>query len=185
MGAYLCQKTFCWNTFILLPNTWICPLCVHCWQHTLPTVYSLLTAHSTLSKYSLQAWNNFSCRKLYPVFIKKNIQALFASSIQCVQLFFLVATGMLVFIILILGCFLFSFQSNFAMGCTATTRHTCFMLDFGLSRQYVDQDGFIRPVRILTLALGLRHWRQGGCIMYACMPFFYRRIKTCNLNSIA
>ena len=42
-------------------------------------------------------------------------------------------------------CYIHS-QSNFAMGATSSTGHTCFMLDFGLSRQYTKSNGEVRPV---------------------------------------
>ena len=38
------------------------------------------------------------------------------------------------------------FQSNFAMGNTPDTCHSCFMLDFGLARQYTKSNGDVRPV---------------------------------------
>ena len=37
-------------------------------------------------------------------------------------------------------------QSNFAIGNTKDTRKIVFMLDFGLSRQYVNNEGQVRAV---------------------------------------
>lgn len=37
--------------------------------------------------------------------------------------------------------------SNFAMGNTPDTCHSCFMLDFGLARQYTKSNGEVRPAR--------------------------------------
>lgn len=40
--------------------------------------------------------------------------------------------------------------SNFAMGNTPDTCHSCFMLDFGLARQYTKSNGDVRPVSTNT-----------------------------------
>ena len=46
---------------------------------------------------------------------------------------------------------LFYFQSNFAMGSSTDTFHSCFMLDFGLARQFTKGNGEVRPVSMITL----------------------------------
>lgn len=38
-------------------------------------------------------------------------------------------------------------QSNFAMGRLPSTYRKCYMLDFGLARQYTNTTGEVRPVR--------------------------------------
>ena len=45
----------------------------------------------------------------------------------------------------------FSFQSNFAMGNTPETSHNCYMLDFGLARQFTKGNGEVRPVSAVNL----------------------------------
>lgn len=42
-----------------------------------------------------------------------------------------------------------SAQSNFAMGRLPSTYRKCYMLDFGLARQYTNTTGEVRPVRRL------------------------------------
>ncbi|MEQ2170776.1 Tau-tubulin kinase 1 [Goodea atripinnis] len=42
-------------------------------------------------------------------------------------------------------------QSNFAMGRLPSTYRKCYMLDFGLARQYTNTSGEVRPVRNQTL----------------------------------
>lgn len=43
-------------------------------------------------------------------------------------------------------------QSNFAMGKTPDMYHSCFMLDFGLARQYVKSSGEVRAVSKLLIS---------------------------------
>lgn len=54
--------------------------------------------------------------------------------------------------ILIYDCklsFLFDLQSNFAMGRLASTCRCCYMLDFGLARQFTNSNQEVRPVSAL------------------------------------
>ena len=46
---------------------------------------------------------------------------------------------------------LFYFQSNFAMGSSPDSCHSCFMLDFGLARQFTKGNGDVRPVSVIVL----------------------------------
>lgn len=52
-------------------------------------------------------------------------------------------------------------QSNFAMGRLPSTYRKCYMLDFGLARQYTNTSGEVRPVgdnrkqRFLSLSLAV------------------------------
>ena len=46
---------------------------------------------------------------------------------------------------------LFNLQSNFAMGNTSDTLHSCFMLDFGLARQFTKGNGEVRPVSLTAM----------------------------------
>ena len=52
-------------------------------------------------------------------------------------------------------------QSNFAMGRKSEDRHTVYMLDFGLARQYTNQEGEVRTPRT---AAGFR-----GTVRYASL----------------
>lgn len=45
-------------------------------------------------------------------------------------------------------------QSNFAMGRLPSTYRKCYMLDFGLARQYTNTTGEVRPVRNFTDNVG-------------------------------
>ena len=47
-------------------------------------------------------------------------------------------------------CFLF--KSNFAMGNTKQTNRIVYMLDFGLARQYVNNEGNVRAVSLTAFA---------------------------------
>lgn len=46
-------------------------------------------------------------------------------------------------------------QSNFAMGRLPSTYRKCYMLDFGLARQYTNTTGDVRPVSTAA------HWQPG------------------------
>jgi hypothetical protein len=46
-------------------------------------------------------------------------------------------------------------QSNFAMGRLPSTYRKCYMLDFGLARQYTNTTGDVRPVSSSAEVLGL------------------------------
>ncbi|XP_019714281.1 tau-tubulin kinase 1-like [Hippocampus comes] len=54
--------------------------------------------------------------------------------------------------------------SNFAMGRLPSTYRKCYMLDFGLARQYTNTTGEVRPVRRLRLLAAV----LAG--MLACAP---------------
>lgn len=47
-------------------------------------------------------------------------------------------------------CFFLFLQSNFAMGRLPFTYKKCYMLDFGLARQYTNTNGEVRPVSSAT-----------------------------------
>jgi serine/threonine protein kinase len=70
------------------------------------------------------------------------------------------------FIIIIIIFFFFSLSlscrdikpSNFAMGLTSSKKHTCFFIDFGLSRRFMLPDGEIRPPRDVAGFRGTARW---------------------------
>lgn len=51
----------------------------------------------------------------------------------------------------VLRVLLYVFQSNFAMGRFPCTRRICYMLDFGLARQFTNSSQEVRPVSLSTI----------------------------------
>ena len=70
--------------------------------------------------------------------------------------------------------FLYYLQSNFAMGTTQDTCHSCFMLDFGLARQFTKGNGEVRPVSTLCDTDRTKYvclsWKDDSCLFL----FFFR-----------
>ncbi len=66
------------------------------------------------------------------------------------------------------------FQSNFAIGRTAATSKSVYMLDFGLARQFVNAKGEIRSPRN---AAGFR-----GTVRYAALTAHKNKVKHLFLN---
>lgn len=76
----------------------------------------------------------------------------------------------------------FIFQSNFAMGRLPSTYRKCYMLDFGLARQYTNTNGEVRPVSYLFVCSWVC---LGNCLRFILIDLdimtFFRLLFVSNL----